>query len=272
MSDSCGCTGFQHLKGKNIEDIRADDIQAVFNSMTGAAKETKQKAKIVLNMVFEQAMEDEIIKRNPVSSKSIRLTGRGGKETQPYTVEQMRYMVSRLDEVKNATDRAYLALVALHPLRLEEVLGLTFEDIDSDAGLIHIRRSVTHPDRNQPEVKDTKTDASKRDIAFAIQAKRYLPQGKPSDYIIGGSKPFSYTQVRKMCKRIKKDIGFEEDIVPRRFRTTVLTDIYDSTKDIKQAQAAAGHTTAAMTLKHYVKGRNGTANTAAPVASLYGLG
>ena len=53
---------------------------------------------------------------------------------------------------------------------------------------------------------------------------------------------------------------------------TVLTDIYDTTKDIKQAQAAAGHTTAAMTLKHYVKGRNSTANTAAPVASLYGLG
>ena len=39
----------------------------------------------------------------------------------------------------------------------------------------------------------------------------------------------------------------------------------------RKAQAAAGHTTAAMTLKHYVKGRNSTSNTAIPVASLYGL-
>ena len=60
-------------------------------------------------------------------------------------------------------------------------------------------------------------------------------------------------------------------ISPRRFRTTVLTDLYDTTKDIKQAQTAAGHTTAAMTLKHYIKGRHQHTNTATPIASVYGL-
>ena len=38
-----------------------------------------------------------------------------------------------------------------------------------------------------------------------------------------------------------------------------------------QAQAAAGHTTAAMTLKHYVKGRQERSNTALPIATAYGL-
>ncbi|MBQ1237267.1 MAG: hypothetical protein IIX70_03140, partial [Oscillospiraceae bacterium] len=60
-------------------------------------------------------------------------------------------------------------------------------------------------------------------------------------------------------------------ITPRRFRTTVLTDLYDATKDIKLAQRSAGHTTAAMTLKHYVHGRSEEKNTALPVANLYGL-
>ena len=81
----------------------------------------------------------------------------------------------------------------------------------------------------------------------------------------------SYTQVRKMCIRIQKEINFPEPIQPRRFRTTVLTDIYNMTKDIKSAQAAAGHTTAAMTLKYYVKGRGTANNTAAPIAQAYGL-
>ena len=81
----------------------------------------------------------------------------------------------------------------------------------------------------------------------------------------------TYTMVRKMCERIQKQTGFDERITPRRFRTTVLTDIYDGTKDIKQAQMAAGHTTATMTLKHYVKGRQQTANTAEPIAKVYGL-
>ena len=74
-----------------------------------------------------------------------------------------------------------------------------------------------------------------------------------------------------MCQRIQRDTGFEESVTPRRFRTTVLTDLYDQTKDVKQAQAAAGHTTAAMTLKHYVKGRPQHADTAAPIVRAYGL-
>ena len=70
---------------------------------------------------------------------------------------------------------------------------------------------------------------------------------------------------------IQRDTGFDGTISPRRFRTTVLTDLYDTTKDIKQAQTAAGHTTAAMTLKHYIKGRHQHTNTATPIASVYGL-
>lgn len=76
-------------------------------------------------------------------------------------------------------------------------------------------------------------------------------------------------QVRRMCKRIQKDTGFSENITPIRFRTTVLTDLYDQTKDIKLAQAAAGHTTSAMTLKYYVKGRETSSQAAAAVDKLY---
>lgn len=75
---------------------------------------------------------------------------------------------------------------------------------------------------------------------------------------------------RRICNRIKRDIDFEENITPIRFRTTVLTDIYEQTKDIKQAQAAAGHTTSAMTLKHYVKGRGTATTTATAIDSVYG--
>ena len=81
----------------------------------------------------------------------------------------------------------------------------------------------------------------------------------------------SYQQIRRMRARIQKQTGFDEPIVPRRFRTKVLTDLYDATKDIKQTQAAAGHTTADMTLKHYVKGRQQSSNSAIPIANRYGL-
>ena len=164
-----------------------------------------------------------------------------------------------------------MALQALHPLRLEEVLGLKWEDIDTGNMVIHVRRAATHPTRNLAEVKETKTAASMRDVALTATALRYLAPGKPGEFVCGGNWPLAYIQVRHMCNRIVKDIGFEDKITPSRFRPTVLTDIYDQTKDIKQAQFAAGHTTAAMTLKHYVNGRGtGSAVTVAVIDSAYG--
>ncbi len=72
-----------------------------------------------------------------------------------------------------------------------------------------------------------------------------------------------------MCERIQKDISFTENITPVRFRTTVLTDVYDKTKDVKQTQLAAVHTTAAITLKHYIKGRGNLANVAVVIENSY---
>ena len=138
----------------------------------------------------------------------------------------MRYLVQRLAWIQNPQDRAYLALHALHPLRPEEVLGLKGKDIDRTNSLIHIERAVTHPSRNQPLVKDTKTEASRRSVDLVAQIIPLLPQCELENFILGGAEPLTYTQVRRMCERIRRDTGFEETISPRRFRTTVLTDLY----------------------------------------------
>ena len=256
------------FEGMTVEDITTDDVQRLFNGMTGA-KASKDKTKMVLNQILDAAVEDGLITKNPLKSKRIKITGKASQPTAPYTVEQMRFLVQHISDIKDPIDRAYLAIQALHPLRLEEVLGLQGADIDPENGAIHICRAVTHPDRNQPEVKDTKTQSSARTIGLSALAVPHLPQVKADEFLFGGRRPLSYTQVRKMCNRIKRDMGFSENITPIRFRTTVLTDLYDQTKDIKLAQAAAGHTTSAMTLRYYVKGRETISKAAAVVDRAY---
>ena len=252
-----------------IEDITPTNVQAIFNRMVNRARTTKHKVKIVLNMIFTQALEDDLIQKNPLNSKTIRIVGNDSEETPVYSVEQMQFLVNNIDKIKNPRDRAYLALQAVHPLRLEEVLGLKGTDVDEN--YIYVRQVVTHPDRNKPVIKEPKTKASKRRIDFVSEMRRYIPETNPDEFIIGGKTPLSYTRVRRMCERIQRDTGFEEKITPIRFRTTVLTDLYDKTKDIKQVQDAAGHTTAAMPLKYYVKGRHQERSTAIPIATVYGL-
>lgn len=258
-----------HFSGMAIEDITVDDIQQLFNGMTGT-KATKTKAKQVLSMILDAAVEDGYLSKSPAKSKRLKITGGASKTTEVYSVEQMQYIIGNISKIESNADKAYILLQALHPLRLEEVLGLKWGDINITKKVIHVRRAVTHPDRNQPEVKETKTEASTRNLPLSSIAAEYLTPGNADDFVCGGGSPLSYTQVRRMCNRIAKNINFEEKITPMRFRPTVLTDIYDGTKDIKQAQAAAGHTTSAMTLKHYVKGRNTNTTTADVIDNLYG--
>lgn len=243
-------------------------MQRLFNNISGA-KATKDKVKIVLNQIFDSAVDDRLMQQNPMKSKRLKITGKSSKETAPYSVEEMRYIVQRIGSVQSPVDRMYLALQALHPMRLEEVLGLRLTDIDFESKEIHISRAVTHPTRNQPEVKETKTESSSRTIGLSTLALPFIDTNAKGDFLFGGDQPLSYTQVRRMCNRIKKDIGFSGNITPIRFRTTVLTDLYAQTKDIKLTQNAAGHTTSAMTLKYYVKGRESHSEAAAAVDRAY---
>ncbi|MBE6914212.1 MAG: hypothetical protein E7472_04675 [Ruminococcaceae bacterium] len=259
-----------HFEGISVEDVTIDHVQLLFNGMSGA-KSSKEKTKTVLGMVLDMAVEDGLLQRNPLKSKRLKISGASSQTRKPYTVEEMQYIVGHLGQVQSLSDRNFLALIALHPLRLEEVLGLKWDDIDLEQMVIHVRRAVTHPNRSSAEIKETKTAASMRDVALTVTALQHLVPGKPGDFVCGERAPYSYTQVRHMRTRIAKDIDFTTGITPARFRPTVLTDIYEQTKDVKKTQAAAGHTTAAMTFKHYVNGRNtASAVTATAIDSIYG--
>ena len=61
------------------------------------------------------------------------------------------------------------ALLALHSLRASEILGLSWDDIDLDRGIIHVRGSAVFDADNKLVTKDTnKTRASRRDIPIFI--------------------------------------------------------------------------------------------------------
>lgn len=258
----------------NLEDITPADVQRVFNHMADDARqETKNKVKIVLNQIFKMAIDDGLILKNPLHSSAVKIKGQAASTTEPYSVEQMRYLASHLGDIRLPMDKAWLALSISLPLRPEEVLGLKWEDIDRETCIIHVRNTVTHPTRNEPEFKPyTKTASSIRDLAFPKEILAYLPDsGKPDEFIIGGAQPVSYTQLRGIRKRINLDTRFGETITPRRFRTTVATDISAMTHDLKLVQQMLGHATPQMTLRHYDKGRSAAIDASEAIGKCYGL-
>ena len=259
------------LKNMDIANITPADIQKVFNNMGNVKQETKNKTKIVLSQIFKMAVEDNLITVNPMLSSSLRIRGQKANETQPYTVDQMKYLAAHLCDLKNKYDKAWLALSIALPLRPEEVLGLTWADYKD--GKVYIHNTVTHPTRNQPVFKPyTKTASSVRTLVLPKEIIDALPpRGKDNEFIVGGKEPLSYTQLRRMRQRIAKQTGFTDEIVPRRFRTTVATDISATTHDLKLVQRMLGHSTPQMTLKHYDKGRNDASDASSAIGNCYGF-
>lgn len=132
------------LGDKDLEDITTQDVQERFNAMRKEnAKSTKTKVKNVLNMIFDQALEEGLMQRSPLRSKNLRIVGAKSQTVEPYSVEQMCFLASQIGNVQKETDRNFLALLCVHPLRPEEALGLRGKDVDLRNGVIHIRQVVT---------------------------------------------------------------------------------------------------------------------------------
>lgn len=257
----------------DMDSIGVASVQEVFNRMAGLSQQTKNKVKNVMGQIFKMAAEDGVIAKNPMDSPRLKIHGKASVETEPYSVMQMQYFAAHIGKIEREYDRAWLALAISLPLRPEEVLGIKWKDLNLHERILHVRGTVTHPQRSYPEYKAyTKTESSARDLSIPSKVLQFLPEpGDSEDFVIGGKNPLSYTSVRHMRVRIAKQIDFDGQITPRRFRTTVATDISDMTHDLKLVQRMLGHSTPQMTLKHYDKGRRTSADATDAIERCYGL-
>ena len=89
-------------------------------------------------------------------------------------------------------------------MRRGEVLALQWDDIDWNAGLIHVRRNVTFAG-NQPHVGTPKTEKGVRRIPIVGMLREHLePIGAGETYIIGGEGPITEMMFKRTYQRIAK--------------------------------------------------------------------
>ena len=117
-------------------------------------------------------------------------------------------------------ERRMAALLYCTGMRIEEVLGLRWEDIDTERGCIHIRRAVVHPGRNMPEIKSTKSKAE-RTIPLPRHLLDELSPKEETGFLLNSytdlsrETPLSYTEAAKSFKRIQKTMRCRRVYRPR---------------------------------------------------------
>ena len=155
----------RYFGDKPIEDITINDIQDYFNSMQHLSKVTIKGHKVFLTQIFDSAVEDEIIAKNPVRSQRLTNPGKESKGVHALPIEHMIDIMENIGRMSNPYEALYVALPFYVGLRREEVLGLRWEDIDWQHKRIHIQRAITYP-INQPIIKPPKTKSGNRLIAI----------------------------------------------------------------------------------------------------------
>ena len=216
----------------------------------GLSAKTVRNVHQVLSSALNLAREQRLIPRNPADGCA--LPKLEHREMQTLTADQLGSFFREAKE-SGVYELYYLDLAT--GLRRGELLGLKWEDVDFEAGVLHIRRQVA---RVNGEVREgpLKTKNSYRTIAVAGDVLEMLKEKKNThpndDYVFtaptGG--PVSPDSVLHMLHRVLKRAG----LPACRFhdlRHTFATLALQNGVDVKTVSGMLGHYSAGFTLDTY---------------------
>lgn len=238
-----------------IDAIGTADIQIWFDELCeqGYSRETILKIKHTTSPVFDSAVEDGLIRRNPLQSKRLTINTHKGGHHKAIPSEKMKAVRKNISLLP-IREKRIVALLSYTGMRLEEVLGLRWEDINLEEQEISIRRAVVHPQRNQPVVKPPKTVSSARIVPLARQLALLLMPLESEGFVLGGEVPLTYQQQKRSFDKIRKTFGLE-GFSAHDFRDTCATEWQENGMSLESISRLLGHANTTVTEKCYVKFR-----------------
>lgn len=235
-----------------VRDVKPAHIQKMLHDMEGKAKSTQKHVLAVTRSMFEVAVENGMVKKNPCV-KSVRPRGEATEERAPLTSEQEQML---LDKARGTPIYLFVLLGLNLGLRRGELLGLQWGDIDFTAGTLSVRRSIAPAKgKYDGEVNlDLKTEAAKRTLPLTpslISELRAAKSGSKSVYVIPGkSKGFmGISSSTYYWDKLISALPF--DAVPHQMRHTCITRWIEQGLDVGSVQYLAGHSNCRVTLDVY---------------------
>ena len=160
-----------------IRDVKPIHCQNILNQMASTYSNAVIKhSRLVMWMMFDSAVENEMLSRNPIT-KNIKCTsGRKSKEMRALTIEEQKLF---LETVKNTSNYNQYALILQTGLRTGEMIGLKWSDVDFKNHILHIRRTMEYRHSiGEWKIGEPKTKNSIRDVPLTQEAISILKNQK----------------------------------------------------------------------------------------------
>ncbi len=262
-------TGFGNLSLSDVKTSVAKRYLVSLNEEYGYHYGTVSAMKSFLHSIFQIAVEDDVLLKNPFEFRLEYLIYDDRKKRTALTPEQSRIL---LDAFYN--DNWYRhsyedVLILLNTgLRVSELYGLTFRDLDFKNGKIFINKQLHWID-GKYVLMSTKSKAGNRTLAMTDEVKmafmRKAREPRPkTEYMIDGKSGFVFLnragvpKTRKNLSGTIRNIQSKHEelkdmptITPHVLRHTFCTRMVEAKVDIKSLQLIMGHSDIGTTLNVY---------------------
>lgn len=235
-----------YFKNEYIKEVKPTHITAMLRefSATKVSQKTVATQFQVIHMICRFAIEEGYIEYDPCSSVKVpKGLGKHPREAAAKEDEEI---------VKQYVDLWLLPYLILYTgLRKGEALALTYGDIDRDAEVIHVTKSVYYQG-NKPYIKNPKTEAGTRVVPILFPLADKLPSGQADHYIFsvdGGKTPLSESRVRDEWEKFSRKTGLKA--TPHQLRHSFATMLFECDVSAKDAQDILGHAQLSTTMDIY---------------------
>lgn len=257
---------FSEIDYKKIADIKKTDIQRLINTLIDKPN-TANKVYMTLNQILENAVDDDIINKNPCR-RIVKPKIETKKQKRILTDEEFY-----LTEVAEFTDREKMFVIMSKycGLRPEETRALTKDDfiINNNTGYVIINKTVVYTS-NQPIFQAfTKNSSSIREVPlfanilpFVSYYLSSIQTSKLFTNLTGGDNYMTNQSYKWMIKKIidkiklkaiELNIDFNPTgFTPYIFRHTYATLLYYSGVRLKDAEYYMGHSDSKMLSQVYI--------------------
>lgn len=251
------------LGAVQLSALHAHTVQRCVNGLEGYAPATVRQAYKVLHNALEKAVELDYIPRNPAAKCT--LPRMEQKEIKPFDDEQTAAL---LQTVKGGR-LEYIVRVALFTgLRMSELLGLTWDAVDFDKGMIAINKQLARPEHRKAGLfispksgkARTITPAASVFAALNAQRRRQIENQLRAGTLWDNAHNLIFTNETggPLCQHSVTDwfsaAAASAGLEGARFhdcRHTYAVNAIRAGDNIKAIQSNLGHATAAFTLDRY---------------------
>ena len=238
----------QKFYKKLLSSGRLERIESQ-NQPKGLSAKTVRNINQVISSAMDFAIDQKLIATNPTNGCALQKLEH--KEMKTLSVEQLAAFLHEAKE-SGVFEMYYIELAT--GLRRGELLGLKWEDIDLEQGIIHVRRQIARIDGEIVEAP-LKTKNSYRTTSIgqdAVEILKEQQQKTSSEYVFpsptGG--PISPDSVLHMLHRVLKRAGLPK-VRFHDLRHTFATLALQNGVDIKTVSGMLGHYSAGFTLDTY---------------------